>query len=175
MGIEDVIIIGVVGGEDPVMQYFVRQIDEDLSVPVKKVLVIEQMQGAEHGSVRHVVSIENRIGIGKVLFVVILRVNRTGELRSPVRPVAKIKIQFPVRPGLTDGIIDISLRNQNPGISIRSCLPEFLKIDRDPFRRLRRYDRDGSFRCGRFCCRCSISTGFFCSRGGGSCRRGRRR
>ena len=56
---QQVVVIGIVGGKDPVMQDSVGQVDLHLPVFVEEGPVLVEVEVLEHGSIGHIVSVED--------------------------------------------------------------------------------------------------------------------
>ena len=103
--------------EDLIDQGIIFRIDIEEMLLVRQICFIKIVQTGEHGPYRQIVSVDHRMVIRKILFVVILGIDAAGFCRLSVQSVRQI-ISI-VRCMLHDRIVHRCTRHRDPCINIR--------------------------------------------------------
>ena len=117
-----------------IMSDGIRRIDNNLFVLVKKGSVLILQKAAEHGSVFHIMAVDQCVCVFKVSAVIILRIDSALGFLLPVYCMGQI-IAVVIRI-LQDRIINGRSRYGDPGICVRISLMQCVKVNGD-FRRFR--------------------------------------
>ena len=105
-------VIVIESRDDLIIKPFVGGVDGEPAVGFKKSAVLKIMKGREHRAVFHVMPVEHRDAVGKILFIAELRINRAGIAVRLLKIVVDIEVIVVI--ALQNGVIDIGVRDLDP-------------------------------------------------------------
>ena len=105
----------------------VRCIEIDVRVRVEKNVIFKIVQRAEHGAALHVVTIDDRVRVGKISAVCGPHIGTSRKSRIPVHIMIQVVVILNRMP--RDRIIDVGIVDQDPGNEVRINFIQHIEID----------------------------------------------
>ena len=127
VGVQDMAVVVQVGRDNAVGERMPRRVDIQRVMLVEEVLVLEVVQGGEHGAVLQVVAVEHRHGVAEIGVVGQLGVD--GSLDGVVAVFVMVEVEEVVRGALQHREVHIGAGNVDPRVDIGVLLLQRREVD----------------------------------------------